>query len=246
MKKLLLSTLILASSLVYALQIGNRRIPAPVAAPAAPAQAPAAPAQTPANNTKNTYDADIEAIDKEIKDAAQKGNINPTDAQEKALTNLNTKLTAFKNDYCPATNGKYTFNNKITLDSALSTLDKFESLAKRIHDDLSQNDSPFVIVYPKWYCDKAKKAYKAIKEIQKIKNDISPSNYFVQKFKDGKKWAFASKSNFAVTIAAAMIASATTRFLFKEHNGWIRPIINVGKAIGSNLLLPAFKYITWQ
>jgi hypothetical protein len=247
MKKLLLSTFILATSLMQAPLPGRQQ---PVLAPTQnqPAQNQPAQQQTTQNQptTNNPYDADIEAIDKEIKNAAQKGSVNPTDAQEKALTNLNNKLQAFVKDFCPITSGKFTFNNKISLEIALATLDKFESLATRIHTDLSKNDSIFVVVYPKWYCDKAKKAHKTILDIQTIKNDISPSNYFVKKFKDGKKWVFASKTNFALTIAAAMAASATTRCLFKEHNGWIQPVISAGTAIGSNVLLPIFKYITWQ
>ncbi len=248
MKKLLLSTLILASGLMYAPLPGRPQPAAP--APAAinqPAQAAApAVAAVQAATITSSYDQDIEAIVKEMKEAAQKGNVNPTASQEKALKSLNDKLEDFKKEYCPNTTGKHVFNNKITLDSALGTLDRFETVAKRIHTDLSANDSIFVAIYPKWYCDKAKEAYKTIKNIESIRNDISPSNYFVNKFKDGKKWIFASKRNFAFAVAATMGTSAITRCIFKEHNGWIKPVFNISKSLGSNILLPVFKYITWQ
>jgi len=241
MKKLLLSTLILTSGLMQAfvpLNKSNQPSPAIAAATAA------AGGNNQVIKENNPYTADLENIDKEIQEAAKKGNINPTESQENALKKLSDKLGSFINDYCPKdTQNKFTLNQKITLDAAIATLDKFESLATKIHADLSKNDSYFAVIYPKWYSAKAKDAHRVITNIRLIKNDLNPSNYFVRKFKDGSKWALNNKT---VTVLGTLAFLSTSRFLFKDHNGWIKPLFNASSWTVNNAVLPVLHYASFD
>lgn len=245
MKKLLLSTLILSSGLMFALPVHRRD----GLANAQPTNTTSAPATQQATSGQNSYLSDLGALDKDLQDAIKNGSVNPTQPQEDALKTLNDKLTKFIAEYCPLNNGKYTLNGKISAEDAINILNKYETFVQGLHTALSANDSAFVILYPQLYSAKAKKAYAVIKNIRIIKNDITPPSLYgavTNKLNDGKKWVLSSKTNFAMTVAGAMALSATARFALKDHNAWIKPVINSCAYVGSNVIHPTIKYVTWD